>query len=85
VEKLFLSRKKKGDKEDEGDTYIETHHLIEVYKLIKGTLGVSNLITVCANHHRQFHFGNIEIKLNTKDILKLKIDGKEIAIKKIKL
>jgi hypothetical protein len=83
--KTVSFKKKKGDKEDEGDTYIETHHVIEVYKLIKGTLGVSNLITVCANHHRQFHFGNIEIKVNTKDILKLKIDGKEIAIKKIKL
>ena len=76
--------KRKGDMEDEGETYIETHHIIPVSKLEPGSLGISNLVTVCANHHRQFHFGNIEIMENTKDNLKLKIDDNEevITIKK---
>ena len=77
-------KKRKGDMEDEGKTYIETHHIIPVSKLEPGSLGISNLVTVCATHHRQFHFGNIEIIENTKDTLKLKIDDKEevITIKK---
>lgn len=62
--------------------YVETHHIVSVSKLIKGSLGISNLITVCANHHRQFHYGNLIIIENTKDNLKLKIDEKEINIVK---
>jgi len=76
-------KKRKGDMEDEGKTYIETHHIIPVSKLEPGSLGKSNLLTVCATHHRQFHFGNIEIIENTKHTLKLKIEDKEeITIKK---
>lgn len=68
-----------------GEYYIETHHLIPVSNLLQGSLGISNLITVCANHHRQFHFGNIEIIDNTHEALILSIDGRKIEIEKMKL
>ncbi|MDQ2753507.1 MAG: HNH endonuclease, partial [Bacteroidota bacterium] len=45
----FLKRK--------GDYYIETHHVEQVSTAKKGILSISNLITVCANHHRQLHYG----------------------------
>jgi predicted HNH restriction endonuclease len=71
-------------KKSNGDFYIETHHIEHVSSLKNGVLGVANLITVCPNHHRQFHYGNIEIEKNTKEELKLKIDGEIIpTIKKI--
>lgn len=64
-----------------GDYYIETHHIESVSK--GGLLGISNLITVCANHHRQFHYGNIDIIRNTDRILDINIDGKVLSINKL--
>jgi hypothetical protein len=65
-----------------GIPYIEIHHVIPVSEGVQGTLGPQNLITVCANHHRQLHYGNIElIEKDTKFIFL--IDGKQVEIKKI--
>ena len=69
-------------KKTNGDYYIETHHIIHISSLMQGTLGFSNLITVCANHHRQFHFGDIKVDKNTKDNLIITIDGKVLCIDK---
>jgi hypothetical protein len=71
-------------KKTNGEYYVETHHIIPVSNLTQGSLGISNLITVCANHHRQFHYGNIIIIDNTEDSLTLTIDGKEIKTQKTK-
>lgn len=65
-----------------GEHYIETHHIVPVFNLTAGLLGLSNLITVCANHHRQFHFGKIAISDNNKEHLEINIDGKMIRIDK---
>ena len=64
------------------EQYIETHHIIPVANEMQGSLGVSNLITVCANHHRQFHYGNIVILENSRSKLELSIDQKVISIEK---
>lgn len=65
-----------------GEYYIETHHINPVANLTQGSLGISNLITVCANHHRQFHYGDIKIIENTNDKLILNIDGQVITTEK---
>lgn len=65
-----------------GKHYIETHHINPVANLTQGSLGISNLITVCANHHRQFHYGNIQIIENTKHKLIINIDGRVITTEK---
>ncbi len=67
----------------DGEYYIETHHVIPVSE--KGSLGIANLITLCANHHRQMHYGNVELLEDTEKYFKFKIDGKQIIIEKIKL
>jgi len=71
-------------KKTNGEYYVETHHIISVSSLVQGSLGISNLITVCANHHRQFHYGNIIIIDNNSDSLTITIDGQEIKTKKTK-
>lgn len=71
-------------KRDNGEYYIETHHIIPVSHGKKGTLGLTNLITVCANHHRQIHFGGIGITV-LEDKFIVEIDNKAIEIPKIRL
>jgi predicted HNH restriction endonuclease len=71
-------------KKKSGEFYVETHHIIPVSESKKGSLGLANLITVCANHHRQIHFGNIGLII-LEDKFILEIDDKIIEIKKINL
>ncbi len=70
-------------KKKNGDYYIETHHIIPVSEQNKGSLGFSNLITVCPNHHRQLHFGDVFIVENKKDRIVFLIDNKKVTIRKI--
>lgn len=67
-----------------GTYYVETHHVCPVSKQEIGSLSLPNLITVCANHHRQLHYGNVNVQ-----IMKMKfvfdIEGKKIEIEKIKV
>lgn len=66
----------------DGSYYIETHHVEEVSKLKKGSLSVSNLITVCANHHRQLHYGNAKTIKNTTNKFVFEIDEKKLKLLK---
>jgi hypothetical protein len=73
-------------KKDSTFTYIEAHHVVPVHKLEKGVLSARNIITVCANHHRQMHYGNVSILSESEaDEFVFDIDGQEVRIIKIKL
>lgn len=75
----------KGFKKDKGGFYIEAHHVIPVARRERGTLSVTNIITVCATHHRQFHYGQVTELENTEDKFRFDFDGTEITIPKIKI
>lgn len=72
-------------KKKNGDHYVETHHVTHVAIAQKGVLSISNLITVCANHHRQLHYGETELLQNTNDEFIFKVDNSVIEIPKIKV
>jgi len=68
-----------------GVTYVETHHIEHVAKLKTGSLSMSNLITVCANHHRQFHYGKLRIKKQDEKYFYVELDDKSFKVEKIKI
>jgi len=68
-----------------GQHYVETHHVIPVSETRSGTLGLANLITVCANHHRQVHYGKVEVDLTNEDAFVFTINGHKIVIKRNKI
>jgi|SRR5665647_294101 len=72
-------------KKNNGNHYIETHHVEQVSTLKKGVLSISNLMTVCANHHRQLHYGQSEIIGQTEHYFIFKLDDREIQVRKIKI
>jgi len=69
-------------KKRNGEYYIEAHHIEPVSTLKKGVLSSANIITVCANHHRQLHYGKVIVH-DTGERFDLEIDEKEITINKI--
>jgi HNH endonuclease len=64
-----------GFKASSGKNYLETHHIISLAKQGPDTL--ENVIALCANHHREAHFGEGWEQLETEFKAKLaKLRGK---------
>lgn len=60
-------------KKANGEVYSEAHHL---EFLSKDGLDISkNMLVLCANHHRQFHYGNVRIIEHSTDSINVEIDG----------
>ena len=56
-----------------GDSYSEAHHLEH---LAESGLDVSsNIVILCAQHHRQFHYGEVEKIVHTQDEVSVRIEG----------
>ncbi|WP_409300323.1 HNH endonuclease [Peribacillus sp. SCS-155] len=70
-------------KKTNGEYYVETHHIIPVSELQAGSLSTNNLLTVCANHHRQIHYGDFNLQEINKDKFIFKVDNKTIVVNKI--
>lgn len=68
-----------------GDPYIEAHHVIPVSSLEIGSLGLPNIMTLCANHHRECHYGIVEFLPSDSDKFLVKIQGTILEIPKLKL
>lgn len=72
-----------GFRKPNGTPYVEAHHVFHVSRRQPGILGPSNLITVCANHHRQLHYGDAGLLGATEDAFRFLIDGAEIKIPRL--
>ena len=68
-----------GFKKKGGERYVEAHHVMPVSEGQKGSLAASNIMTLCANHHRQMHYGAVDVKFTASSFL-VTIDGDEIEI-----
>lgn len=66
-----------------GIPYTEAHHVIPVSELKTGTLAPSNIIVLCAKHHRQVHYGKIDLIETTDDSFIYKIEGEYLRLKKL--
>jgi hypothetical protein len=69
-------------KKSNGQYYIETHHVMPVSELKQGSLGLSNLITVCPNHHRQIHYGDVNLVEEQYNKFIYTIDGSFVEVAK---
>jgi len=74
-----------GFKKRNDEFYVETHHIIPVSELEQGSLGTLNLLTTCANHYRQLHYGDVKLIENSDKCFEFAIDDEQIRIDKIKI
>ena len=74
-----------GFRKPDGTPYVETHHVEPVSQLSVGALGLANLITLCANHHRQMHYGNTKLTQQTTTHFTFILDGQKVVIQKVAL
>ncbi len=62
-----------------GEPYVEAHHVMPVAKKEVGSLAASNVMILCANHHRQMHYGGIVVFINDKTF-DFALEGTAISI-----
>lgn len=60
---------KQGFARPDGSVYLETHHIIALAK--DGADRITNVIGLCADHHREAHFGALREELEKKMITKV--------------
>ena len=77
-----LGRNPVGFLKKNGEPYVEAHHVMPVFTKQIGSLSASNVMTVCANHHRQLHYGGIEVRIGDKTF-EFEIAGQPITIQRL--
>ena len=70
-----------GFVKENGEPYVEAHHVTPVSKMQIGSLAADNIMTLCANHHRQLHYGVVSVEIKEKEF-ELMIDESRLTIKR---
>lgn len=65
----------------DGVPYVEAHHVVLVSTLAVGALSPRNVIAVCANHHREIHYGVCTVEDGGDDFI-FSLAGKSIVVGK---
>lgn len=66
-----------------GDPYVEAHHMMPVSRQEIGSLSASNIMTLCANHHRQLHYGgSVSVEIGSTAFT-IGINGTTVKIPKL--
>ncbi len=67
-----------------GIPYVEAHHVTPVAELQIGSLAASNIMTLCANHHRQLHYGDVAVVIEESTFI-VNLDGQTISLARASL
>ncbi|MBW9060896.1 EVE domain-containing protein [Agrobacterium pusense] len=73
-----------GFRKRNGEPYIEAHHVMPVHKTQIGSLSAANIVTLCANHHREVHYGNVSVTIGDNDFVFV-VAGQELTIPRAKI
>jgi predicted HNH restriction endonuclease len=73
-----------GFKKKNGEPYVEAHHVMPVSKKQIGSLAAANVLTLCANHHREVHYGCAEITVHDS-AFEIAIAGRNVQIPRLAL
>jgi predicted restriction endonuclease len=68
-----------GFKKPNGVPYVEAHHVMPVSKLKIGSLSLSNILTLCANLHKQMHYRCVSVEIGEK-VFEIVIEGQQITM-----
>jgi hypothetical protein len=77
-----LGLKAVGFRKRDGEPYVEAHHVMPVSRGEIGSLALSNIMTLCANHHRQFHYGEVTVAIGDLRF-EIEIDGRRVAVDRL--
>jgi hypothetical protein len=67
-----------------GQPYLEVHHVMPSTNLEMDILTLPTLLCVCPNHHRQLHYGDVEVMKNNDELISIRISGELVNVRKLK-
>ncbi len=73
-----------GFKKRNGEPYVEAHHVMPVHRKEIGSLSATNIVTLCANHHREVHYGDVDVAIGDQHF-SFTIGGKDVTIPRAKV
>jgi predicted HNH restriction endonuclease len=76
-----LGRDPIGFKKRSGIPYVEAHHVTLVSTGAVGSLSATNIITLCANHHREVHYGDVTLVAD-EQAFTLRVAGETVVIER---
>lgn len=79
-----LGRDPIGFKKRNGDPYVEAHHVMPVHRKEIGSLSAANIVTLCANHHREVHYGDVDVGIGNETFTFM-IEGTRVTIPRAKV
>lgn len=79
-----LGRNPTGFKKRNGEPYVEAHHVMPVHRKEIGSLSAANIVTLCANHHREVHYGDVDVAIGDEEFT-FRIEGMEATIQRAKV
>lgn len=62
-----------------GTPYVEAHHATPVSERQIGSLAATNIMTVCATHHRQLHYGDVTVEIADAAFV-VHLDGQSLVL-----
>ena len=66
-----------------GEPYVEAHHAVPLARCEKGSLHKSFIVTVCASHHRQLHFGvGVAVDVTEREFV-IDIEGQTLRLPRL--
>lgn len=68
----------------DGTPYVEAHHVMPVSERQVGSLSASNVMTLCANHHRQLHYGDVSVEI-LATTFEIRLGEKTISVPRLSL
>jgi hypothetical protein len=68
----------------DGTPYIEAHHVMPVSERQVGSLSASNVMTLCANHHRQLHYGDVSVEIHATTF-EVRLGDRAISVARLSL
>jgi hypothetical protein len=69
----------------EGIAYAEAHHVHPVSLMLEGSLSDTNIMVLCANHHRQAHFGSFIVEQHREHDWLVRLDEATFVIPRTRL
>jgi hypothetical protein len=78
---MALGLEPAGFLKPDGEPYVEAHHATPVSALEVGSLAATNIMILCANHHRQMHYGVVGVERTSVSFI-VTLDGKRLEIRR---
>ncbi|NTI62366.1 hypothetical protein G6L85_12710 [Agrobacterium rhizogenes] len=73
-----------GFRKKDGEPYVEAHHVTPVSTQEIGSLSATNIVTLCANHHRELHYGDASVTIGEREFFFV-IAGQSVVIPRLKV